>query len=245
MKYEHLKRKISIRGQTAIETAFAFSAILFLTFSLINLGVLLHTKNIATYAAFMSGRAYQVLGSQENSESFLEITKAGGAQKFLANEKNLGAIRVAEDIFTCALPWISLPEGELDTTPTAFELEKSPTARCGEGKRKYRKLNVGTGKAEEKSLDFMPFKIDGSSLGKPKLEEVKGGFTEQGRSPLRYGILKLKYQTPVLYNLGNLFGSEGLVARDYVYVPILLNPGLASGLTEKPPSAEEEEDEKK
>jgi hypothetical protein len=239
-------QKISaIRGQTVVETFFVFTMIIFLTFTIVNLAILLHTKNIATYAAFMAGRSYQVLGSQENADSFLEVTKNGPNQKFLATEKTLGAIRVAEDIFTCALPWMAVPEGEIDQKPTEFELEKNPGLRCGEGIRKYKKLNVGSGKEDQKSLDFLPFKSDAlTAFGKPKLPEVKGGFAEAGREPLRYGILQMRYQTPLLYNFMNVFGAAGTKARDKVFVPILLNPGLATGLQDKKPGDEDEEDKK-
>lgn len=240
----HYNLKGRVKGQIALETAFVFSMLIFLAFSIINMAILFHSKTIATYAAFMAGRSYQVMGDQTAAETFLESAKSGGADKFLDQEQTLAAIRTAEDIFTCALPWIAVPQGDALADIDDREIERKPELRCMEGKRKYKSMNVGSGK--NRSLDFLPFKEDGSSaFGTPKLGEVTGGFKEAGRDPLRYGILHLTYRTPLLFNPYNLFAvnEKSRTVRDGVYVPILLNPGLESGLKNKPTGQNQEEDD--
>jgi hypothetical protein len=230
------------KGQVVVETAFVFSAMLLMVFGMMNLGVLLHTKNIATYSAFMAGRSYQVFGDQKNSDAFDE-SFGSGDQKLLDNLKNAAAIQVAEDIFTCSLPWVKVPDGEGSIDDDAFDMSKAVGSRCLENKREYKDLNV--------DIRFLNFEKQRDNLGSGDidLEPVAGSFAELDRNPLRYGILSLRYRSPVLFDFGHIVNPEssdsmvaaltsfllpgiqesGLVV-DQVYVPILLNPGLESGI---------------
>lgn len=265
------KRK---RGQTAIETAFVFSSIIFLTFTLSNLGILIHTRNIATYAAFMSARSYQVFGDQSykqdasgfgNVEPYFEIGPNGQVQPLLGDLKIAAALRVAEDLYTCSLPWMTVPAGDREGVMKPPEPGKPhpPEDRCMEGKRKYEKLNVG------KNLDFLTFKDPSGSPNNTQtnLELVEGGYRERGtnrltkedefRDPLRYGILRLRYRTPLLFNPMGSFASEdgnklfgifevngnGEFVSDAVYVPALINPGLSTGLQDKKSEDKEFDDQ--
>jgi hypothetical protein len=240
------KRKLRLQGQIAVETAFVFTFIIFLAFSIINFGFLFHTKNVATYAAFMAARSYQVFGDQ--TSSFRDGNPYGdGAIYYLKDLKTLAAMQAGEDIFTCALPWINPPDGETQNAISDADQAKIPLARCAEWKRKYEKLNIGVGNSDKRSLDFASFKQDSAQSGfePPKLDSIVGGFSEDGRNPLRYGILHLRYRTPVLFNPFNIMkmADPDTLLRDDVYVPVLLNPGLESGL--KARDTEEKEEEEK
>lgn len=242
-----LKRNRHSRGQTALETAFVFSSLIFITFALIQLALHFHTKTMATYAAFMAARSYQVLGDMANAEKFEEVDANGNKQRFLSDLKVVAPLRVAEDIFTCSLPWVTVPEGEgnVDFRDEASKPLPTIGKRCLEGKRRYEKFNVS------KRLRFLTFDQSQSALNK-NLEAVVGGFSEEGREPLRYGILNMRYQSPVPLNVLNVFDLKtadpviaGLILyfvpglqedgfiRDEVYVPVLLNPGLNSGLEQQ------------
>ena len=253
----HFLRQSKVKGQAVLETAFVFTMILFLTFAIVNIGVMLHTKTIATYAAFMAGRSYQVFGDQTGADFFDEAGEK--KQKLLGDQKTVTALRVAEDIFTCSLPWVKVPEGDAQSTFNPLDTKKDPTSRCMEGKRKYETTNIG------KTIKFSPFDKDKveSFQKKPQLNEVVGGYSETGRKPMRYGILSIKYRTPVLFNPMNVFynqsasagktpdalmpvrkGSDGeLLIYDEVFVPILLNPGLSEGLSEPDKTKKSVEDE--
>ncbi|MBN8553814.1 MAG: pilus assembly protein [Deltaproteobacteria bacterium] len=233
----------NIGGQVALETAFVFTFIIFLTFSIINFGFLFHTKNVATYAAFMAARSYQVLGDQTSSGS-QQAPYGNGANYYLKDLKTLAAMQTAEDIFTCALPWMSVPDGDSDTVINNSDLEKIPLIRCMEGKRKYEQLNIGVGSANSRSLDFASFKADesGSAFEPPKLDLVAGAFGENARETMRYGILHLRYRTPILFNPFNVLKMDNpdQLVRNDVYVPVLLNPGLQSGLKARDKEEKEE-----
>lgn len=256
-------RKWKSKGQAVLETAFVFTMILVLTFAIVNIGVMLHTKTIATYAAFMSARSYQVFGDQTGAAFFDEVstTPSSGDGKDLKLLSDLGntvtALRVAEDIFTCSLPWVKVPEGDAQSTLTAFQNKNDMSSRCMEGKRKYETTNIG------KTIKFAPFEKDNKKiLDKPQLNEVVGAYAEKGRKPMRYGILSIKYRTPILFNPMNVFGtplsasqadktlmplragsSGDLMLYDEVFVPVLLNPGLSEGLSKPDPSKKSDEDE--
>lgn len=229
------------RGQVALETAFMFSMMILMTFAIVNLGIFLHTKFLASYAAFMAGRSFQVLGDGTGSEFYKEALEKGGgffaseAEQRLMQEiedsKYPAFIRVAEDIFTCSLPWMSAPkedrleqQGNLSGTGTVGIEE-----RCASGKRKYETLNIG-------EISFAPFDPSesnnkfGTGKSDQGLEKVMGGFAEQGREPLRYGILRLPFRTPIMFDPLKQFTSD--YHQGTVYVPVLLNPGLKIQLEE-------------
>jgi hypothetical protein len=234
------KRRQKQSGQTALETAFVFSALLFLTFTIVNFAILFHTKNIATYAAFMAARSYQVIGDQTGAELFDEANGSFGKKTKLLGDlgKTVAAFRVAEDIFTCSLPWISVPQGDALIQVNPTEVQRNPTMRCLEGKRRYQNTNIG------KSLKFSPFKRN-PNPNETKLDDVPGSFTEKGRLPLRYGILNLKYRTPIIYNPMNVFGEKGALVQGQVNVPILLNPELEAGLQKAKPGEKDFDETKK
>jgi hypothetical protein len=225
-------RRRAQRGQTALETAFVFSFLLFMTFMVMNLGILLHTKNIATYAAFMAARSFQVLGDQTGAQAFLEMVSLDGdqTQRFMQEfegSKYPAFFRVAEDIFTCGLPWMSVPDGDAEGSLLQDDREKSTEERCMSGKRKYATLNIG-------EISFAPFdpEDNGSLLSADQsgLEDVAGGFAEDGRNPLRYGVLRLPYRSPILFDpMGTI---NGRLYQGEIYVPALLNPGLSIELKE-------------
>lgn len=232
------------RGQTTVEAAVVITGLIFLTFSIMNLGFLLHTKMVATYAAFMAGRSFQVLGDQTGSELFQENgNKEGGeSSEFLAEmkaSKYPGFFRVAEDIFTCALPWMAAPQGDRLQALAQDEQEKTVDERCAAGKRKYETFNVGT-------PVFIPWDPSGSKSASlmddsSGLEKVKEGFTEQGRDPLRYGVLRLAYRTPLIFPIM----ADSPTAKFHsgeVFVPVLLNPGLRIELKKDDGSRDGEED---
>jgi hypothetical protein len=251
------------KGQAVLETAFVFSMILILTFAVVNLGVMLHTKMVATYAAFMSARSYQVFGDQTGAEFFDEqgANDSAGASKDKRLLSDLGktvtALRVAEDIFTCSLPWMKVPDGDAQSAFTAMQNKNDSSSRCMEGKRKYEITNIG------KSIKFAPFEKDSKKiLDKPQLNEVVGAYSEKGRKPMRYGILSIKYRTPILFNPMNVFGtpvsssqfdktlmplhsgsSGDLLLYDEVFVPVLLNPGLSEGLSKPDPTKKAVDDD--
>lgn len=234
------------KGQVALETAFVFSTLIFLTFAIMNIGILFHTKMIATYAAFMAGRSYQVFGDQTGASYFEEmksksISLGGGAKSntLLGDTgKTVTAFRVAEDIFTCSLPWMTVPQGD-GTASTGGGRDFA--SRCQEGKRKYENTNIG------RVISFAPFEKDASSMVKKatQLNEVTGGFSEKNRKPLRYGIMSIKYRMPILFNPYGAFGANGEepIIRDEVFVPVLLNPGLSEGLKEADKSKKDFDDD--
>jgi len=230
-RYSHFRKN---KGQLVLETAFVFTLLIFLVFTIVNFGIIFHTKNIATYAAFMGARSYQVMGDlsrSKNFDAFETLTKNGKQKSFLMSAKTATPYQVAEDIFTCALPWVTVPEGDGETTLSAVDLMKTPSSRCMEGKRKYKNMNVGD------TIRFEPFGDKDpssflSALGggdKSELNSVLGAFSEPGRPTLQYGILSLQYKKPILFNPFGLFSAkngESKVFVDEVFVPVLLNPGL-------------------
>ena len=247
------------RGQTALETLFVFTTLIVLAFAIVNLAVLLHTRTIASYAAFMAARSYQVLGDQTGAGFFHE----GEDGELLGDLKQVAAIQTADDIFTCAIPWMSVPDGDGNNQNFQFDQKQiGYNERCQSGKRKYEKLNIYD------KLEFFPFDDSGGgglNMNAEKLEEVKDGFAEKDRSPLRYGILKMSYKTRVLFNFFNILPAEnddedpnagdlrqavalssmpGLDSNGFVYqtvyVPVLLNPGLESGLKNKAPQTNDQ-----
>jgi len=222
------------KGQTTIETAFVFAMLLFITFALMNLGILLHTKMIATYSAFMAGRSFQVLGDETSANLFVEATDLSGdqGQPFLAEmngAKYPAFFRVAEDIFTCALPWMSAPQDDaLEDLPNKDPDKITIDDRCMSGRRKYETLNIG-------NITFTPWEPGGTAsaaLGgnQSGLETVTDAFSEPGRDPLKYGVLRLPYRTPILFDFTGAFGGQ--FHSNEVFVPLLLNPGLDIKLEE-------------
>ena len=180
---------------------------------------------IASYAAFMTGRSFQVLGDGTASGIFREMKDENGGSQSLfeegAKSKNPMFLRAAEDIFTCALPWMKVPEGDgLQDLQAADPTKKTIEERCMAGKRKYEKLNIG-------AIKFIPWEKEkgtseqaGNNSG---LQTVAGGFAEKGREPLRYGIIRLPFRMPIPFKIGGDFGEY---AQGEVFVPVLLNPGL-------------------
>lgn len=232
--YRCLSIKKAQRGQTALETAFVFSTLLFIAFAMVNFGIKYHTHNIATYAAFMAGRSYQVLGDMRGSAEIEEVTADGSRQEFLKELKDKEIIsvqQVAEDIFTCALPWVRVPPGDGDDPGFGEDESDKPTsyrAHCLEGQRKYEKMNIG----DEKKLTFAVFG-DQSAFGNIEFDKVPGAYAEEGREGIRYGILTLKYRTPILADPLGVFtkGGENPYAFGEVSTPILINPGLETGVS--------------
>ena len=234
------------QGQVALETFFVFGAMIFLALTMINFGVMMHTKSIATYAAFMAARSYQVYGDKKGAAFFKEGNEAG---RLLEGEKTLPIIRTAEDILTCGLPWLSAPRDDLENAQSLDPQKQKEDmyAGCAEGKRQYKETNINkniTIFRFDKSASLQSLRSQGVSL----LEAVPNAYHEAEREPLRYSILKLQYKNQLLYNLMSVFDgaatiieddkSQTITARDderakrwhAVYVPLLLNPGLNSGL---------------
>jgi len=237
---------LSKRGQTTVETAGVLSGVIFMTFAIMNLGIVFHTKMIATYAAFMAGRSFQVLGDQAGASFFMEALddNGGRTQEFLAeykDAKNKAFVRVAEDIYTCALPWMTVPRADETESMRMQNPQEGPTTeeRCRSGKRKYETLNIGQiafkawNEEQERAIDR------GDSSG---MILVKGGFaegrrwdaereeeslTDQARNPLSYGILELPFRTPILFGFGYSVDGKTPLFQSQVSVPVLLNPGLA------------------
>ncbi len=244
------------RGQMVLETAFVFTFLIFLVFTIVNFGIIFHTKNIATYSAFMAARSYQVMGDYDRVDSPEELnvyeTKdaKGKITPFMDKVTVAAPYMVAEDIFTCALPWVTVPDGEAEKRPEKPDednLLSVTSSRCMEGKRKYKNFNVGD------AIRFQPFGEDQSSLtsalsGKKEtdLNKVERAYTERGRSPLQYGILSMQYKKPILFNPFGVFNSaqgKSKIYVDEVFVPVLLNPGLKSKFKEdekKPKQFEED-----
>lgn len=215
------------RGQTVVETAFVLSMLIFMTFALLSLGTLLHTKMVATYATFMAARSFQVLGDGTGADAFYETTtgEIGQYQRFLQEmeeSKNPAFVRVAEDIFTCALPWMNAPREDVLENQSTNNQERTIEERCMSAKRKYDTLNIG-------DMAFIPFDPNQDELKEKNgevtgMETVLGGFSEKGRDPLRYGVLKLPYRTPIIFDFFNLTGGQ--LSQGEIFVPVLLNPGL-------------------
>src|SRR4051812_10678922 len=115
MKQFVFSRRID-KGQMVLETAFVFASLTFLIFAIINFAIIFHTKNVATYAAFMAARSYEVMGdldrgfedeNDKRSIDIYEVTEAGKKpSSFMDNAKVPTPYQVAEDIYTCALPWV-------------------------------------------------------------------------------------------------------------------------------------------
>lgn len=241
------------RAQTALETAFVFTSIIFLAFATINLGVYMHTRTVATYAAFMAARSYQVYGDHTGKDAFKERTNNGDLG-LLSSEKTLTVIRTAEDIFTCALPWVRPPAGDLLSAAPTQDQER---AACMEGERKYEATNIN------KSITFLKYEDNALSnfANRAQLEALTGGFKEKDREPMRYAIMRLQFKNRLLLNPYNVFDgkqptTEGGItvekqvddrerARRWhkVYVPVLLNPGLESGVVEAPSQENQDEDQ--
>lgn len=254
---QRLIKKTS-RGQTVLETFFVFSSLLFVGFVMMNLNVTMYTKNVASYAAFMAARSYQVYGdhqdllSRASSEALevypKEIGADGNEQNLLEDERALTIIRTAEDIMTCALPWVSVSdEDKLSERDQGQDDEADPLG-CLEGKRKYEDTNI--------NRQLTIFRFDSSSspdLAQADtgslLEKVESGYREANRDPLRYAILKLQYKNKLLFNIMGAFdrqatlpdGSGGVITTRVndsyrnriwhaVHVPLLLNPGAHSGV---------------
>ena len=241
------------KGQTALEAAFVLTTILFITFAIVNYAMVVHTKMVATYAAFMAGRSYQIYGDQTNANMFQEVSAKtnllGGAtgknegQLLGDMGKTVTAFRVAEDIFTCGLPWVTVPEGDAESGVNPVDQKDTRFSRCLEGKRKYEKSNIG------RAITFAPFKKEQGDLlsGKQRLDEVSGSLSEPGRAPLRYGIMSIKYRVPLMFNPMGVFtqsGEKEPLVQDEVFVPILLNPGLSDGLKEQKNQEKDFEDSK-
>lgn len=235
-------RRQDARGQTTIETALVFSSLLFLVFAIMNMSILLHTKLIASYANFMAARSFQVLGDQTAREIFVEATDLQGetTQEFLAetkDSKHIAFIRAAEDIFTCALPWMTVPEDDrLGGTAPKDPNKITPDERCQAGRRKYEKLNIGDMSFAAWDPENAKAAAFAGGSGLEKLEPQ--GFSEPGRGKMQYGVLKLPYRTPIIFNLGGLFGDG--FHSNAVFVPVVLNPGLDVKLQEASGDAEGE-----
>lgn len=216
---------------------------LFIAFALLNVPMALHTKFVATYAAFMAGRSYQVYGNHEGLSRFSELTEEGDETPLLEDVPTLAAIRVAEDIFTCSLPWVSVPSDDVENV-NEDELV-GITRSCFEGHRNYESFNIN------EEIEFESFDRSGGGGATGELiESVESGFREgqigghlEERAPLRFAIMRLRYRNPMIIARGffrdeDRFGPERW-AR--VHVPILLNPGLESGVVEAPSGASEDD----
>ncbi len=234
------------RAQTALETAFVFTAIIFLAFTVMNLGVFMHTRAVATYAGFMAARSYQVYGDHTGREAFKEQMQSG-TQNLYDDMKTLSVIRTAEDIFTCALPWVSPPKDDLIGSAPLFD--PSGKGGCMEGERKYESTNIN------KQIGFLKFDDDQNTnfAQRAQLETLTKGFKEPNREPMRFAILRLQYKNRLLINPYNVFddkitttNEQGVKMERFVddkerakrwhkiYVPVLLNPGLESGVKDTP-----------
>jgi len=214
------------RAQTSFETAFVFTTMLVLALVTLNLSAGIHTRFIANYSAFMAARSFQVYGVGTGADFFEE----DGFGDLLGNEKVPPIIRVAEDIFTCSLPWFSPPSQDV-INPN--DDEGQMFANCHEGNRNYERTNI------DRNLGVFRFDRD----QRTELEVVGSSFREEERDPLRYGILRLRYKNSLLKNPLRIFdhmatidGEETLIDENYyarvwhsVYMPLLLNPGLDPG----------------
>ncbi|MGA0164671.1 MAG: hypothetical protein ACO3LE_10590, partial [Bdellovibrionota bacterium] len=213
-----------------------------------------HTKFVATYAAFMAARSYQVYGNQSGSGVYQEFSQSDpDGVDLLSGEQTWTIIRTAEDIFTCALPWMSVPEGD---ELAAFDeaLQSKGVRPCLEGKRKYEKTNI------DKKIVFYRFENESSNQGDQLLDPVPGAYIEPGREPLRFSIMRMRYRNPMLTGLMEFFGGlmnparrAGNEAVDEdmqniydgrlwfnVHVPALLNPSLNSGVERNNGSSQED-----
>jgi len=234
------------RAQTALETAFVFTSIIFLAFTVMNLGVFMHTRAVATYAGFMAARSYQVYGDHTGREAFKEQMQSG-TQNLYDDMKTLSVIRTAEDIFTCALPWVNPPKDDL--IGTAPINDTTGKAGCMEGERKYQSTNIN------KQIGFLKFDEDPNTnfAQRAQLETLTKGYKENNREPMRFAILRLQYKNRLIINPYNVFdgpttttNEAGIKVEKYVndkerakkwhkiYVPVLLNPGLESGVKDAP-----------
>ncbi len=245
------------RAQTALETAFVFTSIIFLAFTVMNLGVYMHTRSVATYAAFMAARSYQVYGDQTGKDFFEERSESGSSKKLFEDDADTYTIiRTAEDIFTCALPWVKPPQSDvLGSAPANDDFR----AGCMEGERKYENTNIN------KAITFLKFEQDTSASNfadRAQLENLTGGFAEKGRDPMRFAIMKLQFKNKLIINPYNVFDGEapstseqGATVVKYVddkerarrwhkvFVPVVLNPGLESGVVEAPQNENTDVDE--
>lgn len=250
-----VQNKKKFRGQTVLETLFVFTAMIFLAFAMLNLNTSLFTRYIANYAAFMAARSYQVYGDHRDLNGIdndivpKEVKDGGGVQNILEDEKALSMVRTAEDIMTCALPWYSVPENDRDdNNQNQLIDEKDPYYDCYEGRRKYEDTNINRQVSVFRFDDSQSPQLAASQSGS-LLEGVAQSFREQGREPLRYAILKLQYKNKLVFNVLKVFDGTvqvkeaggQIVAKELndsnrdrywfdVHVPLLLNPGLNSGV---------------
>ncbi|MGA0164539.1 MAG: TadE family protein [Bdellovibrionota bacterium] len=251
--------KKASRAQTIAETLFVFGSIFFITFAIMSFSIAMHTKFVATYAGFMAARSYQVYGDQRGADFHLENSEQKASLlSDLSEVETLSVVRAAEDIFTCALPWMAVPEGdELSSFDEA--LNSKSQSRCLEGKRKYEKTNI------DKKITFYRFedKSLSSNQNEELLDPVPGAYAEPGRAPLRFSIMRLRYKNPMLTGLMEVFDRwvlsraartdqsvdeelqkiyDGKVWFE-VYVPALLNPSLDSGVKKASGRQDESEPE--
>jgi hypothetical protein len=236
--------KKASRAQTVAETLFVFGSIFFITFAIMSFSVATHTKFVATYAAFMAARSYQVYGDQSGADFHGEVS-GSKLLSDLSDQETLSVIRTAEDIFTCALPWMTVPAGD-ELAPFDESSRSKGQLPCLEGKRKYQKTNI------DKQIAF--YRFEDRSLGSQQnqnfLEPVAGAYIEAGREPLRFAIMRLRYKNPMLTDLMGAFDNwvvsraargrttiDEELERVYdgrvwfeVHVPALLNPSVAAGV---------------
>lgn len=245
-----LSRKRSrSRGQTALETFFVFTSLIFFAFIMLNVNTTFFTHNIATYASFMAARSYQVYGNHTGAELFEEqLTE--DTQALLESEGDtLTVIRVAEDIMTCGLPWLGVPEEDkLGADPSNQDLERDPYAGCMEGKRRYRETNIRRQLAVFRFDSETSAELAAANNGS-LLEEVQGGFRETERKAAQFAILKLSYKNFLPFNYFGFLNRETTTTDENgksirviqddnyrarfwhsVHMPLLLNPGLESGV---------------
>lgn len=221
-----IKFRKASRGQTALETAFVFTAMLFLAFAMMNLAIAMHTKFIATYAAFMAGRSYQVYGDHQGLQAFEEQN----GESVLSDLPVLSIQRTAEDIYSCALPWVQVDEDDIQDRQALNDREGF-ISRCAEGNREYAANAMNT------QIQFVRFDNEERFGGTDALlETVEGSYHEIDREPLRYAILRLQHRRPFVFDFMGLFDNEssfsGTRSAQRVYAPVLLNPGIGAGVIE-------------
>lgn len=221
---QKISKQRSSRGQTVVETAFVFTTMLMLALAAVNLGTAAHTHFIANYSAFMAARSFQVYGIGTGADFFSE-----GDEGLLESEPTAAIIRVAEDIFTCSLPWFSAPENDV-INPND---ETQSFQNCNEGNRRYENTNI------DRQLRVLRY----DRKEETEFETVATSYTEEERDPLRFGILQIRYKRSLLRNpfgifdgMKNVDGEEVFVDDEYrsrvwhsVHMPLLLNPGLDTG----------------
>lgn len=198
---------------------------LFLALAAVNLGTTAHTNFIANYAGFMAARSFQVYGVGTGADFFDEADFG----QLLDSEVTATTIRVAEDIFTCSLPWVSPPDNDIINPGD----DSQTFSRCHEGNRRYENTNI--------DRRFRVLRFDQQQ--RTEFEEVASSYREEDRAPLRYGILRLRYKRSLLLNpfgifdgMRNIDGEQVFVDDEFrtrmwhsLHVPLLLNPGLDTG----------------